>query len=194
MATFRVVNPYIPIFVYKGKFFQLLEAAIRSAVIDFCADESMTYEKFVRTEKSSGTPFSARIVDINEHSAKAPEGIRKAFGIEVVEAWVHDFDIVPEDKQFADAARIEQIRKFEAGAAIQRAKGEAQARRLNAAAEGMRYKTLAASLTKLGVDPNMAAEIVGQQVRTENIRDSRLTTWVEGGGTAVPTIPLKGEE
>jgi len=194
MTTFEVVDPYIPIFFYKGKFFSLLEATVRSAVLDFCADEHMTYEVFVRTPKSSGTEFSDRITDINEKTDLAPEGIVKAFGIKVVEAWVHDFDLVKDDQDFRDAARIRELERMQAQGAVEKAKGEAEAKERVAKAEALRYGLLVKELIERDVDPNVAASVLGQQVRTENIGRSKIVTYVEGGASIMPTIPVTGDK
>jgi hypothetical protein len=200
-TAFKVVNPYLPVFAYDGDFFELLESAVNSAVIDYCSGDK-TYEDILREPKGEGSKFSKRIMKINVTKKGAPDSIVTAVGIEIVAAWVYAIDLSPQDQELIDAARAEKVAKFNAQALVAEADGKAQAeirlsegiaegKRIIAGAEADRFGKLIKAQTDNGVGADVAAHTVRDDVRTANVggKDSKITTWVDGANS-VPTIPL----
>ena len=56
--------------------------------------------------------------------------------------------------------------------------------------EAARYDALVTALIKNRVDPNVAAHVAGIQIRMEQVAKSNLTTYVEGGASAQPVVPI----
>ena len=69
------------------------------------------------------------------------------------------------------------------------ANGDADALRAIAAAQARRYSDLLEAQTAQGIDPETAARVLETEQRTGNIRDSNVTTYVEGGGNSSVMVP-----
>lgn len=185
-ALFEVVNPYIPVFIYRGKFFQQLAAAIEGVVAE--AANNLTYEMFVKKNKGMGSSFAK-----GEIVAKL-DALEEKFGIKMEDAWIMSFQLAEEDDDIIKATKALDKETLLAAAAKQRGKGKADETEASLFGEEKRFGRLVKALTDHDVDPNVAAEVVKQQLRMERVAgpDSKITTFVEGGsGGAVVAIPPK---
>jgi hypothetical protein len=94
----------------------------------------------------------------------------------------------------AKALLQKETRFHEAEGVRQEAYGVRDAILARATGESSRYKQLADSLIEREVSPDVAAEVVRTQIRTENIggKDSKVVTYVEGGSPASVMVPAQG--
>ena len=72
--------------------------------------------------------------------------------------------------------------KMRAQGVVAKAEGNAKAIEINALSEALRFKAIIESMVKQEVNPNMAAEVARTIIKTENVRDSKVTTWVDAEG------------
>lgn len=205
MAVLEVEDPYVPIFVYKGGFFPLVSSFIESATIDLVVGKSgeefgeegkeMTYSHFVNMDKGEGSKFSSALRKaINEGDESEKKGLPRVLGIKAHKAFIFKYDLSKDQKELDEATRAEAIERMKAKGVIEKAKGDAKARRINAQAEARRGKVIVKALIDEGVDPNLAAEYVRVLIKTENIRGSGVTTWLDAESGGIPAIAkvLKG--
>jgi regulator of protease activity HflC (stomatin/prohibitin superfamily) len=191
--TFEVVHPYLPIFVFGGDFFELLDSAVESAIIDFC--KGVTYKEFLRTSKGKGgdrgstsiSEFTERILRINDEGDidGVPDGIIAGVGIRACDAYVYRFDLSEEDKKTQEAVQAEEIARLNAEATRRTAEGTKDANRLALEGEASGARKFMQALIDKGVDPNVAANVYRRMVETTKIGNSSLSTWVEGDGASV---------
>jgi hypothetical protein len=122
-----------------------------------------------------------------------PTGIVPRFGFALVSFRVVDWEAGAGSAELAKALLEKETQAYRAEGVRQTAMGARDAKSLLAEGEGLRYGMLIKALTDKGVDPNVAAQVVREQVRTENVRDSKVTTYIEGGGSnASIMIPAIG--
>ncbi|MBU6321758.1 hypothetical protein KGO04_04510 [Patescibacteria group bacterium] len=120
-----------------------------------------------------------------------PSGIVPRFGFALVSYRLVAWEPHPDTKPLADALREKETNLHAAEGVRQKAYGERDA--ALAAATGQRAKyNLVDALIEKGVDANVAATVLREQIRTENVRDSKLNTWVEGGSGVTPVVPISG--
>lgn len=127
-------------------------------------------------------------------SGATPGGIIYRFGLALVSFRLVAWEPHEETKDLAIALRAKETEFHTAEGARQKAAGVRDTLKLKAEGESQRFTQLVTSLTLNGVNPETAASVVREMLRTENVRDSKLTTWVEGGGNAsvmIPTSPPK---
>jgi hypothetical protein len=197
MLDILVVNPRVVVFDYKGKVLRQVDATIRTAVMNFCKEEKYTYPIFLREDKGAESPIAVRVLDLNRSTSPEPvnDGLRERFGIELRAVWLESMDLSPEQKTLDDAAKGVQEKSLKADARVQEARGEKAYQK--AIREGV-GEGMADQITRLissGVSPERAAVIVQEQVRTSNLAgpDSKIKTYVEGGGRTMLTIPADEE-
>ncbi len=92
----------------------------------------------------------------------------------------------------ATAYRQREIMRRRADGVREEALGVRDAIEARAKGESMRYQQLVAALVEKGVNPNVAAEVLRTDLRTANIRDSNVRTYVEGGASA--SVMVTAEE
>jgi hypothetical protein len=120
-------------------------------------------------------------------------GIVAQFGFALISLRVVESQASKETKDLTDALLAKQTQFHLAEGVRARAKGERDLILTRARGEATRYQELVNALIKKGVDPNIAAQVIMAQIRTENVRDSKLTTYVEGGGSSASImIPAAG--
>lgn len=121
-----------------------------------------------------------------------PSGIIPRFGFAMVSFRVVDWEPHPDTVALAKALLAKETQFHTAEGVRQEAYGIRDATLAKAQGESNRYERLVTALISHGVDATIAAQVVGTQIRMENVRDSKLTTYVEGGASAsvmVPTSP-----
>ncbi|MBP9771521.1 MAG: hypothetical protein KBD16_01190 [Candidatus Pacebacteria bacterium] len=188
-ALLEVVRPRIPVFVYKGDFVKLASAAIQSRFGDVL--KTFNIEGFTKEPKGRGSEFSD---DMRQHLNTGGGDERKArrldeeYGVRIVEIFTVEFQLSDsEGKDVQNAIKAQQVALLEGEALNTQA--TAQRKALATRAEG-KATDMALSVKALidhGVDPDVAATIVGSMRVTENVPN--LTTLVTGGSAGV-TIPV----
>lgn len=124
-----------------------------------------------------------------EEEKDVPHGLIPRFGFALVSFRMIGWEAHEDSKDLAIAIREFETKMRTAKGVVAASEGERDAINNVKDAESQRYEAFIRVLVKQGVSPDAAAIVLAQQVRTENIRDSRLTTYVEGGGQSAVMIP-----
>lgn len=114
----------------------------------------------------------------------APSGIIQRFGFALMSFRIVEWEPHSSTKPLADALLSKETQAHTAEGVRQKAFGERDAAKAQAEGDTSRFAMPIEALVKLKVDPNVAANVLATQLRTENIRDSKVTTYVEGGASA----------
>lgn len=114
----------------------------------------------------------------------APLGIIPRFGFALVSFRIVDWEPHKDTENLAKALLAKETELHTAEGVRQKAFGERDAAKARAEGDTNRFAMPVEALVKLKVDPNIAANVLATQLRTENIRDSKVTTYVEGGASA----------
>jgi hypothetical protein len=196
LCKFEVLEPMVPIFIQKAKFFDLLSNYVRNGVIDYC--QEMTFEEFIgKNKKDGGTMSDSIIADINKY-IEAEIGVRvTGFGVSNYESSDKETQRIMEAKERAilqgeaDIAAAERQKRV----AITEAEGKAKADEIRAKARITDVIETVKQLRGENVDPNIAAQVAGAVGRAERFTrsDSKITTLVDGTGGNV-AIPLPGDK
>lgn len=204
MSVLEIKDPYIPVFVFKGNFFPLAASFIESATIDLVVGETgkqfsegkeMTYSNFVKIDKGEGSDFSTTLRNtVNEGEAAEKKGLISVLGIEAHKAYIFKYGLSKGQEEIEAASRAEAAERMRAKGEVEKARGTAKALRINAMAEARRVRVIADALVEEGVDPNVAAEFIRTLVKTDNVRQAGLSTWLdaEGGLSALASLLKKG--
>ena len=191
----RIVNPVVVVFDYKGKVLRQVDAAVSSAAIDFWNDKEYGYPEFIDADKGPTSPFSKKIMELNNTTSPAlrDDGLKTRFGVEIMAAWIEMADLSPEQKPLDDAARGVQQAKLLADAKTEGARGAQvfEAAKRKGIAEG--FGSIIQSLKGAQIDVRQAGEILKEEVRTGNIAQAGLTTYIEGNSKIKPVIPASKE-
>lgn len=119
-----------------------------------------------------------------------PSGIIPRFGFALVSFRNVEWEPHPSTKPLADALLAKETEFHTAEGVREKAKGERDRILFVREGEAARYDALLSALIKNGVDPNVAAQVAATQIRMEQVAASKLTTYVEGGASAQPVVPL----
>jgi hypothetical protein len=191
LVTLRAVKPKIPVFIYKGDFFGIVEAMVKSVVSDviksYNISRFLTIEKGLggilkdlnselnaKLEKAVGLILDQEITIVNwdpsdEKTRVALEALGRA-GLEgeakVTAAGFYDTET--RKKAGADAFRIEQL----------------------ALAEGKKIAAAVESFASKGADGNTAAVLASEVLVAESIRTAGLHTYVTGNGENRPKVVI----
>jgi hypothetical protein len=109
-------------------------------------------------------------------------GIVAGFGFAMTSFRLIEWEADEVSKKLMEAVLLKETNLHEAEAARRKAQGERDALAIVAEGERQRNKASVEPLVELGVNPDMAAEFARTDRRTANIRDGKVTTYVEGGG------------
>ena len=118
-----------------------------------------------------------------------PNGIVPRFGFALVSFRVVEWEAHKSTVALAESLLAKEIELHTAEGVKQKAIGERDAILERAAAESSRYERLLKALVDKGVTPDVAAQVIATQLRTENIRDGKVTTYVEGAASATVMVP-----
>jgi len=205
----EVEKPTIPVFIFRGKFFEQIEAAVSGATAEYANTLPYTVTNpkdkndkgFVQVNKGQGNRnFTPKyLLALNEKEVKDDDGKRvgerttlvEQFGIRLSDGWVMEFELSATDGETLKATKAKELEKLRAEGAVEKAKGVAEAIRLRAQAERVRGRQFVRGMSSTGVSPDVAAQVLNSQVRGELLAgpDSKITTLVEGGGSAIVAIP-----
>lgn len=101
-----------------------------------------------------------------------------------------------ETKKLSDAILSKETESRLAAGVKAKADGESYAITSVAQGQASRFEKLMQALIGKGVHPNIAADVVRTQIRTENIGgvDSKITTYIEGEARTPVMVPISPEE
>ena len=211
MIDLQITNPAIVVMIYNGKVLEQVDAAIKSAVIDYCngytkettlpdgskekTPHLWTYESFLTENKGRGSDIEKIILDLNKESGKdRKDGLEDRFGISIKSAWVQDLDLSEAQEELLKASKAKALQEELAKAGI--AEAEGKARQTIIAAEATKtalltegqgqaeaWGELTAALCKRGVSPEEANATVRAYVESGNLAKlQRLETLVMSSG------------
>ena len=144
------------------------------------SEEKQELVEYIDKHLTPGTPPE----EISSETLKQliPSGIVPRFGFALVSFRVVEWEAHESTIDLAKALLQKETELHTAEGVRQKAYGQRDAILALAEGESSRYLRLVTALVDKGVNPDIAADVVATQLRTENVRDSRLTTYVEGGG------------
>lgn len=196
ICKFEVVKPAIPVFVFKGKFFDNAGSILKGAIIDKCSE--LNINEFV--EKPKGE-IKGLLSDLKDSDGDLNKALVSQVGIRLVGISIANYD--PSDKEVVKAITQNALAKQKGDADITKAEKDAKATVITATAEktaqnlltearAERIKQTVANLLATGADANIIARAAADILRTEAVagEKSKITTWVDGGGSSV-VIPTK---
>jgi len=173
----RVIDPLVAIYNRNGKFFEIMNSLVNSAVINKC--RLMTYKQFVAEDTDATSDFSKE-----EMIPSIGPTLLELAGLEIYKFFVYRYD--------ASNKEQERLMQEEAAAQIRLAVAKLDAQ------GGVADLTESARALKaeLGpsADPNLIAQIVGDVAVAERIRKSNLQAVGAGGlvGLTGKKSPGKG--
>jgi len=179
VIKFQVVQPFIPVFFFKGKFFENAGADIRATVSDIL--KRYTLEEFV-VAKSKGE------ADGVLSEMKNPEGefnktLIGQVGLIVTGASIPQYD--PSDKDLRKAMNARTIAEERGQARVAEANAEATAQERLATAQRIEVEEMVAGFKG---DTLSAAKVLRAKALAG--KDSKISTLVDGG--ASPVVPVGG--
>ena len=135
--------------------------------------------------------FSQRL----EPAGHIPSGIVPRFGFALISLRTVDWEphegtqklaeaILAKETQLHTAEGVREKAYGERDAAIARAKGQRATLKAEGQGELARNKNFLKALVDKDVNPDVAANVLATQLRTENIKGAGLTTYIEGGASA----------
>lgn len=127
-------------------------------------------------------------------SGMIPNGIVPRFGFALVSFRVVEWEVHKSTVALADSLLRKETELHTADGVREKAFGERDAILERATAESSRYMQLVDALVGKGVHPDVAAQVMATQLRTENIRDGKVTTYVEGGASATIMVPTSSAD
>ena len=180
-------------FVYELKAdFLKIGAAIRTAVTDE-VKKFPNLTAFIAADKSETSGFLKRL---SLPTSPFNQRLRSYSDLELITIEIPQYNA---DKSMLEAANKEAIAKLLADAEIATANGYATSLNIKTIADVNRTKSLAGAmiegtLEKLeiaGATPGEKILALQEIIKWGAVKDSHLTTLVEKGGGALPTIPIK---
>lgn len=213
VAKFEVVMPYIPVFLFKGGFFENAGSILRAHVADLI--NNMTLNDFIPAPKGEVGGILESMKADESDTRDDPKNLGHRFGdfnrelirqvgIRLVGISITQYD--PSDKSIRDAMEAQHLAeklgegkiaeaKAEATVIKTRANAQAEAEERLAKARGTRIKETVTALSSTNGNADVVAVQVGKVLQAEALtgKDSKITTWVDGGN-AQPVVTLGGEK
>lgn len=124
----------------------------------------------------------------------SPSGIIPRFGFALVSLRLVDWTAHGDTEELSRAILQKQTESHRAKGVREKAYGERDAVKARGEGENVRFNQMVRAYTDQGVDPNVAAQIVGIYLRTENIGGSTIGTYVEGGSNVSVMVPANGNK
>lgn len=169
VATQRVINPVLAEF-FAGKPEVQFTGAGESRAREYIGDRDI--DQLRRDKDKPGDDFIDYMLTVND----GPRGIRESFGLEMINPYFVLMDLVSGDADYARATRIKEIKKREADAAEEDARG---IRTLgNARADAI--KAVGAAYNASGVPDFAIADAIREA------KPSVVSIGREGAGVVIP--------
>lgn len=141
--TLRVVNPLLPVFVFKGKWLPLVSASVKGAIADFARGKTLDDFRGLDKEGEDNS-FSTEIKRVNDSSTSMP-GIIETFGMAVHRVDYTSYELVDASPEEAAAATAVEIARLNADADTEKARGIKAIGNARAEALGSRLTTAKAT-------------------------------------------------
>jgi len=122
-GLFRVVIPYISVMLLGGKYLQIIEAAINTALIDFL--RSRTYQQMIREPKGKDSEFWTEMAKINFNPNG--KGLVETTGIMLIDIFPEDMDLAEGQEEEENATRAMEIATLRGNAEVALAKLQKEA-------------------------------------------------------------------
>ena len=119
---------------------------------------------------------------------KIPGGIVPRYGFALTDFRLIDWAASGETKELSDSLLKKQIEQHTAEGVREEAYGIRDAIMAKGFGESERYTNIIDSLIQKGIDPETAAGFLETLMRTENIKGSKVNTYVESGGGRPPVV------
>jgi len=177
-ALFEVVNPYLPVFIYRGKFFEQLSAAIQGKMSEYL--NNSTYTEFIKLDKGQGGGFTPELIKLNDRTTAVPKGIEALLGIRCIDGWVVEFGLSGASAKQKEAIVAKETERLLGEGVKVKASAEAEAIETLTKAQSDRFDRLLSAMVAKGVTPDEAARSVAAKIVSENLRDSKITTLAGG--------------
>ncbi len=193
IAKFEVVVPHIPVFMFKGKFFDMAGSVIRAHVADII--NNMDLATFITSNKGE---VKGILSEMKEDGNFNKELIRLV-GLKLVGIAITQFD--PSDNEIRNAMRAKELAVKKGEASIAEAEAEMKANELRARAiertalaRGAQIKETVTALASSAGNADVVAMQAGKVLQAEALtgKDSKITTWVDGGTGVQPVVPIAG--
>jgi len=197
--TIQVVFPIIPVFWLNGNWFLPVTSTVSGAISDYA--RNMDFDAF-RKELKEGqdSKFSKTIRSINDatqntdlNSTDSTEegkgGIIEKFGIKITKVNYIKTELAGISKEVQEATLAKEKARYEAEAAIETAKGTAEATKLQGEAEAC---ALAVQLTA-AVKTEGGVNVIIERLRNEGITKFPGSSLVLDRGV-LPTLPLESKK
>lgn len=177
--TFRVVNPIIPVFVFKGKWFPQASASVKGAVANF--PRGKTLDEFRALDKEGeDSSFSKEISKINKSSNGMP-GVIDTFGMAIHRVDFVVFDLVAASPEEQAATTAFEIARLNADADKEKARGLEAIGNAHANVIGARLER--AAKTPGGID------VLKEEIRAEGIANFKGSTLSMGDKMPLAIVP-----
>jgi len=218
VAKFEVVKPQIPVFQFKGSFFENAGLILQAQVNDIL--NNMTLSEFIPAPKGEVDGILKSMKEPPESTGIAPKKNKKekehdlgAFnrelihqvGLKLVGISIPKYD--PSDKDTLEAMQAKELatkkgegRIAEADAnakvTIANANAKATAEERLAQARGARIRETIAALASSGGDNNIVTQQGGKILQAEALtgENSKINTWVDGSAGAQPVLSVGGDK
>jgi len=165
------------------------EAKGKEELVRYIKEELMPPEESVAAPLNNGSDSIPKKV-----SGMIPNGIVPRFGLALVSFRIVEWEAHSTTKAFADAFLASEKEKQLARGSREKAYGERDALIALGKGQAAMGEEFLKMLTQKGVAPNVAAQVLATKLRTENIGGSRITTYVEGGGTRTSVMVPAGAD
>ncbi len=194
VCKFEVEDPYTPVFLFKGGFFDNAGSIIKAKINDELK-QFRNITEFIQVEKSE-SGFLAPLK--NEHGFN--DILLEQVGLKLVGIVIAQYD--PADKAVLEAANKEALAKMLGLAQIAEAEAYATQLGIRTSADRDRLIELARgrealiqktvdSMKTTGADDETIAFVVGQILKADAVAQSKITSWVEGGAGTLSTFPIR---
>ncbi len=194
LGDYEVIDPYPPVFLYKGKYSRIIDAAVRAAVNDWCSYRAYRHDAVGPDNSPRKALVNDAVGEDTETSKFLTNEVNKALaitGIVCRKIYIYGYDLWAEGKTFDDAAREKEVATLRAEGIVAAAEGDAKAIELKAGAQAKRYGQIVSSLSVPGANPDVIAQTVLEILKAEQRATmTNLTTLVEGQGAGI-VIPTK---
>ena len=214
MLDIQVTEPATVVMTYQGKALEQVDAAVRSAVINYCNHKKWTYESFLQEDNGRESELERIILELNNNSSDTKkDGLAERFGVSIKSAWVEDLELSGDQAELVKAAQVRALEEAKAAGVIAAAEGraretiigaEAKAKEIITLAEAQRkaleaegaghaqaYNDIVSAMTARGISPVDAHNVVNNFIVTGNFaKMDSLTTLIWNTGETKDKTPV----
>ncbi len=178
MLDIQITQPATVVMTYQGKALEQVDAAVRSAVINYCNNQNQTYESFLQKDNGRGSELEKIILALNDDSPGKSDGLAKRFGVSIKSAWVEDLELSGEQAEIARIAQAKALEEERAKSIIAAAEGAARETEIRATAEALKITIIAEAnriaLEKEGMGKAEAYNKIMQPLKAHGLSATEL--------------------